>query len=135
MSITVCAFIVYQQHDHWQLFKANELADNEPPYNFAPQSWGKFNFNIYYQYSGEKGLPDDLSVGLKQLIETQLNEFGDDALNRPSWMSLEELLEFFKSDENYRYAHFDLVYLQQLHITLNTDIRIFQRYNLQATIT
>ena len=124
MSITVCAFIECQQQDHWQLFKVNELADNEPPYNFAPQSWGKFNFNIYYQHSGEKGLPDDLSVGLKQLIETQLNQLGDDVLNRPSWMSLDELLEFFKVDVDCRYAHFDLDYLQQLQELLNADIRV-----------
>jgi len=124
MGVTVCAFIESHQKDRWQLFKANDLADNEPPHNFAPQSWGQYNFKIYYQQSGEKGLPDDLSVGLKQLIETQLNQFGDDALNRPSWMSLEELFEFFTSDENCRYAHFDLDYLQQLHESLNADVRV-----------
>jgi len=124
MSIYVCAFIEYQIDDCWQLFEAIELADKEPPYNFAPPSWGEYNFNIYYQQSSEKDLPDDLSDGLKKIIEAQLNKHNDEALNRPSWMSLAELLEFFGSDVAYRYAHFDVDYLQQLYKIFNADIRV-----------
>ncbi|WP_154224190.1 hypothetical protein [Marinicella rhabdoformis] len=124
MSVSVCAFIEYQHKGCWQLYKAIELADREPPYNFAPDSWGEYNFNIYYQQSGEKGLPKDLSIGLQQTIETQLDLYNDDALNRPSWMSLDELINFYQSDVDYQYAHFDLEYLQQLKDKLNADIRV-----------
>ena len=124
MSIYVCAFIEYQIDNCWQLVEAIELADKEPPYNFAPPSWGEYNFSVYYQQSGEKDLPEDLSVGLQQIIETQLNKYNDDGLNRPSWMSLDELFEFFDSDMDCRYAHFDLDYLQQLREILNADIRV-----------
>jgi hypothetical protein len=124
MAVTVCAFIEYQQQNHWQLLKASEWADKAPPHNFAPQSWGQFNFNIYYQHSGEKGLPKDLSAGLQYIIETQLNKYNDDGLNRPSWMSLEELIDFFETDVDGQFAHFDLDYLQQVHESLNADIRV-----------
>ena len=124
MSTYVCAFIEYQIDGCWQLYDAAELAEREPPYNFAPQPWGEYNFNIYYQQSGEKDLPEDLSAGLKQIIEAQLKRFEDDALNRPSWMSLAELLQFFASDVDYQYAHLDLAYLQQLQESLNTDVRV-----------
>lgn len=124
MSTYVCAFIEYQIDDCWQLYEAIELADRAPPYNFAPPSWGEYNFKIYYQQSGEKDLPDDLSVGLTEIIAKQLNKYDDEALNRPSWMSLEELLEFFESDMDCQYAHFDLDYLQQLYDILNADIRV-----------
>lgn len=124
MSVSVCAFIEFHHKGRWQLFKDNDLADSEPSHNFAPPSWGAFNFSIYYQQSGEKGLPKDLSTGLKKIIKTHLNQFNDDALNRPSWMSFDELLEFFNSDADCRYAHFDLDYLQQLQATLNANIRV-----------
>lgn len=124
MSIYVCAFIEYQIDDCWQLVEDIELAEREPPYNFAPPSWGEYNFSVYYQHSGEKDLPDDLSVGLTKIIAKQLNKFDDEALNRPSWMSLEELLEFFDSDVDCRYAHFDVDYLQNLSEMLQSDIRV-----------
>ncbi|GAA4821684.1 hypothetical protein GCM10011365_19170 [Marinicella pacifica] len=124
MGVTVCAFIEFHREGRWQLYKTTELADKAPPQNFAPQPWGEYNFSIYYQQSGEKGLPKDLSTGLKKIIETHLNQFNDDALNRPSWMSFDDLLEFFNSDADCRYAHFDLDYLQQLQESLNADIRV-----------
>ncbi len=124
MSVLVCAFIEYFSDHRWQLFQPEHLTQKSPAYNFAPESWGKYNFNIYYQQSGEKGLPDDLSIGLKQVIKTLLNQYNDDALNRPSWMSLDELLAFFASDVEGQFAHFDLDYLNQLQETLNADIRV-----------
>lgn len=59
-----------------------------------------------------------------KIIARQLNKYDDEALNRPSWMSLEELLDFFDSDLECRYAHFELDYLQQLYDILNADIRV-----------
>ena len=75
MSTYVCAFIEYQLDGSWQLFEARALEGREPPYNFAPEPWGEYNFNVYYQHSGEKDLPDDLSEGLKGIIVNQLNKF------------------------------------------------------------
>lgn len=124
MSTYVCAYIEYQLDGSWQLFESRALEGREPPYNFAPPSWGEYNFSVYYQQSGEKDLPEDLSEGLTKIIARQLNKFDDEALNRPSWMSLEELLEFFDSDVECRYAHFDLDYLQKLYEILKADIRV-----------
>ncbi len=124
MSTYVCAFIEYHLDGCWHLFDVAVWADREPPYNFAPSSWGEFNFSIYYQQSAEKGLPDDLSVGLGEIIEAQLSKFNDEVLNRPSWMSLQELLQFFNDDESFRYAHFDLGYLEQLRAVLKSEIRV-----------
>jgi hypothetical protein len=124
MSTYVCAFIEYQLDGSWQLFESRALEDRKPPYNFAPEPWGEYNFSVYYQQSGEKGLPDELSAGLKKIIETQLNKFNDDVLNRPSWMSLDELVTFLQSDVDYQYAHLNLGYLEQLHTSLNASIRV-----------
>jgi hypothetical protein len=124
MSIRFCAFIEYHLDGCWHLFDATELAHREPRFNFAPQPWGEYNFSVYYQQSGEKNLPTDLSDGLKQIITTQLAEYHGDGLNRPSWMSLEELLEFFASDVDCRYAHFDLDYLKVLKESMGGDIRL-----------
>jgi len=124
MSTRFCAFIEYHLDGSWQLFDVAELAANEPPYNFAPQPWGEYNFNVYYQQSDEKGLPNDLSDGLQTIITKQLNKFNDEALNRPSWMSMAELVEFSNSDKDIRYAHFDVAYLQKLQTSLQADIRL-----------
>ena len=100
---------------YWEIFKEGQwhLAGNwvqddafgvaPVPQNVVPDSWGKFNFNKYYEVSGERGLPDDLSSELRAFMAAFFPE-----LNRPSWMTAAEIVVFAEWDENGRFAHLHL---------------------------
>jgi hypothetical protein len=124
MSVTVYAFVEYKSNIDWLLFTDMNKKYHEPGYNLAPTSWGNYNFTRYYEQSREKGLPDDLSSGIQKIIEQQQADWGDDVINRPSWISLQEILDFYLQDTENRYAHFDFEFLQQLKEKLNQDIRV-----------
>ena len=78
------------------------------PKNIAPESWGKYNFKIYYEASAERDFPEDMSLDLKAFV---LNHF--EWPNRPSWMTLAEITQFFESDIESRCAHLDFESLQK----------------------
>lgn len=124
MSISVYAFIEIQRETAWELFRDFDKRYHEPPFNLAPLTWGEFNFSKYYEFSQEKGLPKNLSPDLAQIIEQQKIQFGDDAINRPSWISYEEILDFYQQDTENLYAHFDFKFLGQLKEKQKQDIRV-----------
>ena len=124
MSVSIYAFIEHKSASGWCLYKDMDRKHHEPGFNLAPISWGRYNFDRYYEQSAEKGLPEDLSPGIQQIIEKQQADWGDDAINRPSWLSLQEILDIYKHDREHRYAHFDMEFLQQLECKLKQDIRV-----------
>lgn len=124
MSVTVYAFVEYKSNIDWLLFTDMNKKYHEPGYNLAPTSWGNYNFTRYYEQSREKGLPNDLSSGLKKIIEQQQADWGDDAINRPSWLSLQEILDCYEHDNEHRFAHFDIEFLQRLEHKLKQAIRV-----------
>lgn len=115
MSTEVYAFIEVLKTSGWVLFQDFEKPHHQPPYNLAPFSWGDYNFTKYYEASGEKGFPKDLSCELKQIIQGQQHEWGVDAINRPSWMTITEVLSFYQSDNKNQYAHFDIDFLMEIN--------------------
>ncbi len=124
MSITVYAFIEIQRGTAWKLFRDFDKRYHEPPFNLAPLTWGEFNFSKYYEFSQEKGLPKSMSPGLVHIIEQQKILFGYDAINRPSWMCFEEIIDFYKQDIENHYAHFDFEFLGQLKEEIKQNIRV-----------
>ncbi|MCO5197866.1 MAG: hypothetical protein M9941_09010 [Anaerolineae bacterium] len=89
------------------------------PQNSAPDSWGKYNFSVYYAVSGERGFPDDLSETLQNFVNT----YWVDA-NRPSWMTIEEMRAFYEQEGSEQYAHIDFETIQQENGHQSSDIRL-----------
>ena len=106
MSVYVYAFLERQLADGWELASPVGIDCDYGaaivPLNIAPPSWGSFNFRHYYEISGERGLPTDMSEVLQAYIATHWQQ-----LNRPSWMSLAEVQRHYDQDTNGRYAHLD----------------------------
>jgi hypothetical protein len=73
------------------------------PQNIAPESWGKYNYRIYFEGSGERDFPADLSPPLRAFID----QYWSDA-NRPSWMTLKEMKQVEAADHHREFAHFDV---------------------------
>ncbi len=106
MGTAVHAFVEILSDNRW-IYVGDYAHDDEynfalVPKNIAPESWGKFNFAVYYEASGEKGFPDDLSAALKSFI----NRYWERS-NRPSWMTVAEMRAFYEADQDGRYAHLD----------------------------
>lgn len=93
--------------------------DELAPQNIAPESWGKFNFAVYYERSGEKDFPEDMSLELQQFIDRHWQD-----ANRPSWISLNDLKAFHTEDAEGRYAHFDLELFSALSNHCDEKIRV-----------
>lgn len=123
MSTTVYAFLEIFDDDGWRFagnFVEDEAYDFElVPENIAPASWGKFNFAVYYNASGEKGLPPDASPSLRQFIGRCWP-----SQNRPSWMTIAEMRAFYESDQDHRYAHFDFERLASAFDLPEAHIRV-----------
>lgn len=120
MSVSVFAFVECGQDNRWQLYEAAGSRHQEPRSNIAPESWGQFNFRVYYDQSLEKGLPDNLSKGVRAII----SQYFDGQINRPSWMSLAEIIGFHQQDKLGRYAHFDCEALINIQEQQQQDIRV-----------
>lgn len=93
--------------------------DELVPRNIAPESWGKFNFAVYYEKSGEKDFPKDMSLELKKFIENHWPE-----ANRPSWMSFREIKDFDEEDSAGRYAHLDIELFAEFADKCDEEIRV-----------
>lgn len=103
MSTSMYAFVEVLEDGAWRVADrsgAEESGSDPIPRNIAPSSWGKFNFAVYYQASGEKGLPEDMSGELAKYVRTHW-----EWVNRPSWMTMKEMRTFFEKDKPGRYAH------------------------------
>ena len=123
MGTNVYAFLEIKQSNQW-VFAGQFVADDEyggelVPQNIAPASWGKYNFAVYYEASGEKGFPPDLSTAVRQFVATHWPE-----ANRPSWMTVADMRQFYESPDSSQYAHLDFETLAQPHDLPETDIRI-----------
>ncbi len=110
MSTRVFAYWETLTGSAWELLEAvsaeEEFGHALVPHNAAPSSWGSYNFRIYYHASGERDLPDDLSAELRTFIQKHW-----DYVNRPSWMSLAEIVAFYEQDADHRYAHIPFEHL------------------------
>lgn len=120
MSVSVFAFVECCQDKQWQLYEAVGSRHQQPRSNMAPESWGQFNFRVYYEQSQERGLPQDLSPGLRTIID----QFFGGQINRPSWMTLAEIIDFYHQDKSGRYAHLDWVILNSIQAHQQQDIRV-----------
>jgi len=106
MSICVYAYLERRGSGGWLL--ADRLAADDGfeghlvPLNIAPRSWGSFNFAVYYEASGERDLPADISDALRAFIDHHGIE-----PNRPSWWTVAEAHRFQLADHEQRFAHFD----------------------------
>lgn len=114
MSYQIHAYIEINTGKGWQMYAGPPCFADQADGNLAPASWGGRNFAVYYGHSGERGLPPDLSPGVRQLIDQQQLTWGDDVINRPSWMTLAEIQQFSDQDRHQELAHFDLQFLQGL---------------------
>lgn len=123
MSVSVYAYLERKAGDHWELVHAlapsPEFAGQPVPTNIAPGSWGKRNFAHTYEVSGERGLPEDLSNGLSDFVRAQFPE-----PNRPSWMTLAEIVQHLKADAAGTYAHFDCDTLIAQGAAPASDLRV-----------
>jgi hypothetical protein len=123
MSTYVYVLLEVYQNNHW-IHVGDFVHDEEydfalVPINIAPDSWGKFNFAVYYEASKEKDLPPDLSTPLKIFINTHWP-----TPNRPSWMTVAEMRAFYDRDYNGRFAHFDFEKLANQFDLPEAHIRI-----------
>lgn len=123
MSTTVYMFWEVRRHGEWQF--AGECVHSDEydhvlvPQNIAPESWGKYNFSIYYAVSGERGFPNNLSDALRLFVD----QFWQDA-NRPSWMTVEEIRAFYEEAGSEQYAHVDFESILQQHHLQPDDMRL-----------
>ena len=123
MATRMIAIVEAKECDRWLL--AHNLqtdcnyGEEMVPRNIAPESWGKFNFAVYYEKSGEKDFPEDISLELKKFIENQWPE-----ANRPSWMSLREIKQFYEEDSACRYAHLDIEQFLEFADFSDEEIRV-----------
>lgn len=111
MSYQVFAYIEILTEQGWQLHAEPHRYADQADGNLAPGSWGGRNFAVYDQRAQGRGLPTDLSRGVKRLIDRQKSQWGEDAINRPNWLSLAELQRFQQADIEQEYAHFDVQFL------------------------
>jgi len=123
MGTIVYAYLEICDGDKWRfagnLVKEEAYGGELVPENIAPESWGKYNFAVYYEASLEKGLPADLSLTLKQFT----NQYWPDQ-NRPSWMTVAEMREFYNPEENKQFAHLNFEgFAQQFDLPEN-QIRV-----------
>ena len=123
MSTQMIAVVEIKECSSWILGHALQLdcdyGDELIPQNIAPESWGKFNFAVYYEKSGEKDFPEDMSLDLKRFVDTHWPE-----ANRPSWMSLREIKDFLKDDTAGRYAHLDIEVFAEFADFCDEEIRV-----------
>ena len=96
-----------------------DYGDELVPRNIAPESWGKFKFAVYYEKSGEKDFPEDMSLDLKRFVDKHWPE-----ANRSSWMSLREIKGFYEEDSAGRYAHLDIEQFWEFADFSNEEIRV-----------
>jgi hypothetical protein len=106
MGTRVYAFLEVFVKNRW-LYTGDFIHDEEydfalVPKNIAPESWGAFNFAVYYEASKEKGFPSDMSAALLNFVDTYW-----EWANRPSWMTVAEMRAFYEADKDGRFAHID----------------------------
>ncbi|MEZ5589303.1 MAG: hypothetical protein R3F53_00720 [Gammaproteobacteria bacterium] len=123
MSSYIYAFWEIFENGAWEYageyIKDEEYAFALVPKNSAPDSWGKYNFSIYYETSGEKGFPADLSEVLKAFIANYWKE-----ANRPSWMTVAEMKDFYNKDTCGRFAHFDFQSMERKYHKPDEAVRV-----------
>jgi hypothetical protein len=72
------------------------------PTNIAPP-WGWEQINFYYELSGERGLPDDLSEGLRMYLA---EAWGESAYGI-SWLTLHEIKWHLANETSQAFFHFN----------------------------
>ncbi|MCX7553218.1 hypothetical protein OS175_04965 [Marinicella sp. S1101] len=113
-----------RQEQGWCLFNDRQQPHHQPGFNLAPQSWGGRNYAHYYNCAQAQELPQDLSPGVAEIIHSNQQRWGKDAINRPCCFTLEELLAIHEADRDQVHAHFDVIFLQALANQLKRPLRL-----------
>ncbi len=123
MGSVMYAYLEIFRDKSWVLADELEVScefDNTlVPKNIAPSSWGKFNFTVYYETSGEKGFPDDISLALQDFVQVHWQW-----ANRPSWMTIKEIRDFYDNDAEGRFSHLDFEALASKYNAPETHLRV-----------